>query len=289
MAVYERSYRPYRGTLTPARWRLLVLPRYAYREVLQKKSFVAFLVLCFVWPLVLAGVIYLPHNVSFLKLLQQSAGQSLGLEFNAAFFLRGFMLPQGALAFLMAFVVGPALISADVRNNALPLYFSRPFGRAEYVAGKALVLINLLSLITWLPGLLLFLLQAYLAGGDWLVANARIGSAIFLASWIYIALLCLVSLALSAYVKWKPLARLGLFGVFVIGAGLSQILNFALRTDWGSVINLADMMRVVWSSLFGVQLWSTVPVWAAWGSLLAACAGCLVLLARKVRAYEVAR
>ena len=107
-------------------------------------------------------------------------------------------------------------------------------------------------------GLLLFSLQAYLAGDGWLFDNIRIAFAIFVASWVYIALLCLVSLAISAYVKWKPVARLGLFGVFVVASGFSQILNVALRTQWGSVINLPDMMRVVWSSLFGVRFWTDV-------------------------------
>ena len=288
MAVYERTYRPYTGPLTPEWSRFLVLPNYAFREVFQKKLLVAFLVSCFVWPLIMAILIYLPHNVSFLQLLnQQTGGTGFRISFNATFFLRGFMVPQGILSFLMAFFVGPALISSDMRNNALPLYLARPFSRWEYIAGKALVLMSLLSLITWIPGLLLFLLQAYLAGDGWLFDNLRIGVAIFLASWIYIAILCLVSLAISAYVKWKPLARLGLFGVFVVAGGLSGVLNFTLRTDWGSVINLADMIRVVWSSLFGVSTWSATPVWAAWLSLLSACGICVLLLRRKIRAYEV--
>ena len=290
MAVYERTYRSYKGTLTPEWSRFLVLPRYAYGEVFKKKLFVAFLVSCFVWPLLLAVLIYLPHNSSFLKLVTtQLGGQGIGITFNAAFFLQGFMVPQGILAFLLSFVIGPALISADLRNNALPLYFARPFYRWEYVLGKSLVLIILLSMITWVPGVLLFGLQAYLVGGSWFLDNLRIGLAIFASSWIYIVLLCLVSLSLSAYVKWKPLARLGLFGVFVVTAGLSQILNFSLRTDWGSVINLADMMRVVWSSLFGIRYWSNVPAGVAWLSILFACGACLLLLARKIRAYEVVR
>jgi len=290
MAVYERTYRPYTGSLTPEWSRFMVLPRYAFSEVFQKKLFVAFLVTCFVWPLLLAVLIYLPHNVSFLKLVsEQMGGEGIGISFNAAFFLRGFMVPQGALAFLMAFILGPALISADQRNNALPLYFSRPFARWEYVLGKALVLVILLSLITWVPGVLLFLLQGYLVGEGWLFENIRIGAAIALASWIYIALLCLVSLAISAYVKWKPLARLALFGVVFVAGAMGGTLNFALRTDWGSLINLADMMRVVWASLFGVRFWSNVPVGAAWLSLLTACGICILLLARKIRAYEIVK
>jgi ABC-2 type transport system permease protein len=290
MAVYERTYKSYEGTLTPEWSRFLVLPRYAYGEVFKKKLFLSFFVACFVWPLIAAIAIYIPHNASVLKFFaQQTGGAGFGFSFNANFFLSGFMVPQGILAFLLSFFIGPALISADLRNNALPLYFSRPFDRWEYVLGKSLVLVILLSLITWVPGLLLFGLQAYLVGDGWFFDNLRIGFAIFTSSWIYIVLLCLVSLSLSAYVKWKPLARLGLFGVFVIAAMLSQILNFSLRTDWGSLINLADMLRVVWTSLFGVSTWTNVPVPAAWLSILIACGACLLLLARKIRAYEVVR
>ena len=58
-------------------------------------------------------------------------------------------------SFLTAFV-GPGLVSPDLANSALPLYFCRPFSRAEYVLGKCAVSVQLLSLITWVPGLILF-------------------------------------------------------------------------------------------------------------------------------------
>ena len=35
MAVYERTYHGYEGSLTPAWSRFLIVPRYSYREVFQ--------------------------------------------------------------------------------------------------------------------------------------------------------------------------------------------------------------------------------------------------------------
>lgn len=289
MAVYERTYRPYAGPLTGERSRFLVLPRYAYQEVFSRKLFIAFFVSCFVWPLILAIMIYIPHNANFLKYFSEEIGTGFALKFDAAFFFRVFLIPQSIFAFILAFIIGPALVSADMRNNAMPLYLSRPFSRWDYIVGKSLVLVVLMSLITWVPGLLLFGLQAYLMGDGWLGDHLRVGLAIVLSSWMYIVVLCLTSLAISAYVKWKPLARLVLFAVFIVAFGFSEILEFTLRSHWPAVLDIAEMMRVVWANLFGIADWSQTPVWAAWTSLIVVSSACVGLLARKIRAYEVVR
>ena len=290
MAVYERSYKSYAGYLTPERTRFLVLPRYAYKNVMRSKLFVAFLMLCWLLPLALSLLIYLPHNSSFLKLVQASpADITAFFNYDATFFLLWFMVPVTFLAYLMALVMGPALISADLRNNALPLYLSRPFSRAEYVLGKTAVLMILLSAVTWIPGLWLFGLQAYLAGWAWFKENWFIGVSIFLASWIWILVLCLLSLAISAYVRWKPVARVAMFGIWFVLAPIGEVINQLFRTRWGSLLNLGDMIAVVYADLFRTSGIGRVPTWAAWTSLIAACLVFVWLLARKVRAYEVVR
>jgi ABC-2 type transport system permease protein len=292
MAVYERSYRPFEGELTPKRTRFLVLPRYAYERVFKSRLFVAFLIVWMIWPLFLAFAIYLPHNVSVLEKLGTTTEELAFLPLfnqNPSWFFRWFMLPQGFISFVITLVVGPALISGDLRNNGLPLYLSRPFSRTEYILGKVSVLVMLLSLASWIPGLLLFLLKAYFAGFGWLTENLRTGAAIFLASWIWIMVLCLLSLAFSAYLKWRPVAGLALLAVFFVASGFSGFVNLMLKTTWASLINISDMIKVVWAHLFQIDSPVDVPVWAAWISLLTLCACCLALLYRKVRAYEIVR
>ena len=290
MAVYERTYRPYTGPLTPERTRFLVLPRYSYAEVFHSKLFIGFFVACYVWPLVLSVLIYLPYNLSLLELIKLQAGDLLAFfRFDANWFHDWFMLPYRFVAFFMAFIVGPALVSGDLRNNGLPLYLSRPFSRTEYVLGKATVMVVLLSAVTWVPGLLLFFFRAYLGGWGWFVDNLRIGFGIFVGSWIWIVIYCLVSLALSAYVKWKPAARAALIGVFFVAAALGSVLNLMLRTRWGRLIDIGSMGHLVTGHALGVPGSDDVPVWAAWLSLAAICGLCLLLLARKIKAYEVVR
>ena len=292
MAVYERAYRPYEGPTTPEKSRFLVLPRYAFQQALSSKLFVAFLIAWFLWPLFLALMIYLPHNLSILERwgLTSEELQILPLfRQNAKWFFGWFMIPMGPVAFVVTLVVGPALVSVDLRNNGLPLYLARPFSRTEYILGKMTVLAILLSAVSWIPGLVLFLLRSYFAGWSWFTGNLRIGAAIFLGSWIWILLLCVLSLALSAYLKWRPVAGMALLGVFFIASAVSGLLQVLLRTQWAAIINISDMMGVVWAGLFGVETPISVPGPAAWASLLIFCGLCVWLLYRKVRAYEVVR
>ncbi len=291
MAVYERNYGRYKGPLTPVGSRFLILPRYAFREVFQSKFFVAFFTLCFGLPFAGLLMIYLHHNLAALKFLNLPLEQLKDqLPINANFFRIGLEW-QSALAFVLAMAVGPALIAPDLRNNGLPLYLSRPFTRTEYVLGKMAVLITLMSVITWIPGMLLFFFQSYLDGAGWLGENLQTGMAIFVGSWVWILLLSLVTLAISAWVKWKPVARVTLLIVFFVLSGFARALNEALDTWWGWFASIWAAMQNVRASLFGYAIDSdlAMPVWAAWLSLAMACALCLWLLSRRIRAYEVVR
>jgi len=291
VAVYERTYRSYEGPLTPRRWRFLVLPRYAIEEVFRSKLFLILPTLGLLWMIGCCIAVYLPHNSKILATLgEEGSAVAAGLfQFGPRFFLGWVMLPYASLSLVISMILGPALVSADLRNNGLPLYLSRPFGRWDYVLGKATVLFIILSAVTWIPGLLLFLFQAYLGGTSWLGDNWHIGIAIPVGFLAWIVLLCLLNLAISAYVKWKPVARIVLllvcFGTFPLAA----VINFNLDTQWANTLNILLMFNLMVRGLLGMGAPGSVPLIWAWISLGAFCAFSLLLLSRKLRAYEVVR
>lgn len=292
MAVYERNYGRYHGELTPERSRFLILPRYAFQDLWNSKAFLILLVVACILPFCGLLVIYMHHNLSILKTFSVTKEQlDQILPVNATFFRRGIEF-QGWLCFLMALSLGPALVAPDLRNNGLPLYLSRPFSRTEYVLGKMTVLVALMSLITWVPGLLLFFFQGSLEGVGWLWDNLRIGTALFVGSWVWILVLSLVSLAVSAWVKWKPVARVALLVIFFVLSGFARALRETLDTWWGYMLSLSTAMSNVWAYLFGQPVDDShfaLPVWAAWTSVALGCALSLWLLSRRIRAYEVVR
>ncbi len=283
MAIYRRNYKPYAGVLTPTWSRWLILFRYSRRDLFRSKFMTALFVVCFFYPLGCLLTIYLAHSLSFLQEIDVPNGF---ISINNNFFYY-FVIVQGVFAFLLTAFAGPGLISPDLANGALPLYFCRPFSRAEYVLGKSSVLAILLSQITWVPGLILFVMQAGMAGASWTWANLWIAGSLFLCSVIWIAILSLLAMALSAWVKWRIVAGALLLGVMFFGAGFGEAINAVLRTQSGHFFNLAYLMKTVWNALFQVDVEHAIPVVQAWVALLAYCAICLGLLIRKVRAYEV--
>lgn len=285
MAVYRRSYKPYSGTLTAEWSRFLVLFRYSRRNLFRSKFLTVFFVLCFFWPIACLAWIYVAHSASFLAKLGL---RSEFVSIDNKFFLI-FMSVQGVLAFLLTAFAGPGLISPDLANGALPLYFCRPFSRAEYVLGKSSVLGILLSQITWVPGVILFLIQASFAGATWTWDNLWIAGSLILSSLILIAILSLLAMALSAWVKWRIVAGALLLAVMFFGAGFAQAINAVLRTDSGHFFDLVYLMATVWTNLFLVDNDRAISAGQAWIAILVYCLFCLWLLLRKVRAYEVVR
>ncbi len=285
MAIYRRNYKPYAGPTTVGWSRFLVLFRYSRRNLFRSKFMTVLFVICFFYPVACTFMIYLAHSVSFLAQLGVPGGL---VSIDNKFFFN-FISVQGVFAFLLTAFAGPGLISPDLANGALPLYFCRPFSRAEYVLGKSSVLAILLSQITWVPGLVLFIMQAGLAGTTWTWTHLWIAGSLVLSSLLWIAMLSLLAMALSAWVKWRIVAGALLLAVMFFGAGFAQAINTVLQTEVGHFFNLAYLMATVWNSLFQVDAEHAIPVAQAWIALLMYCAICLGLLMRKVRAYEVVR
>ncbi|MBZ5592912.1 MAG: hypothetical protein LAP39_11795 [Acidobacteriia bacterium] len=288
MAVYKRSYRGYAGPLTEEWSRFAIIPRYAYRGLFQSKIMTAFFVLCFVAPLVFLFLIYFANSWGRIAAIINERGSASPIGINGEFFIAylGFQCP---LAFILTAFIGPGLISGDLANRALTLYLARPFSRTEYVIGKMSVLLVLLSLITWVPGLILFSVQAALAGGGWLSQNLWIAWGIFAGSWIWILVISLLALALSAWVKWRIAAGALLLAIFFVAAGFGEAINAVLDVRWGKLINLGYVFTIIWHSLFRLRDSFEISPASAWVMLALICGACLALLSRKLRAIEVVR
>jgi ABC-2 type transport system permease protein len=288
MAVYEHTYKPYEGKLTPAWSRFLILPRYAYQDIFKYKLFTALFVLCYVCPLIYTILIYLRHNLGALAVFGTNVADiTRDIPIGGGFFFI-FINIQTSLAFIFTVIIGPVLISRDMANNALPLYLSRPFTRFEYIIGKMSVLLILLSLITWVPGMFLFLFNSYLEGGGWMIENWWIANAIFTLSFSWLVILSLLATAFSAWIKWRTAASGALFAIFIIPIPIGITFQEIFDTNKGHMLNLAMAFNGLSKDLFRLE-WmdSLLSAGESWFVFAAYAALCLLMLSRRVRAYEV--
>jgi ABC-2 type transport system permease protein len=287
VAVYDRRYRGYDGPLTPLATRWRVLPRYAWAQVFKSRLFVAFYTLCFAWPVLAAGWVYLHHNLSALSKLGLDATSLAPVD--ASFFATFMGVQCFALGGLVALLIGPGLVSPDLANGALPLFLGRPLSRFSYAVGKMTALVVLLSSITWIPGLLLFLLQSWLGGWSWFAANLRVGFAIAVGAWIWILTITLLSLAASSVAKRKVVAQTFLLGTVIFGSVGGQAINVMFHTRAGFVFNVPELMHSVWEGLYKVSLDAQLPAPLAWAALAAICGMSAAVVAKRLRACEVVK
>src|SRR5216683_958191 len=290
MAVYKRRYNSYAGSLTPEWSRFFVLTRYAFADLFKARFFVVLLVLSLVPILFFASYIFIANNKTAQLLMQL---RSAGLFSVETQYFMIIVTVQTQLAFLLNCWVGPVLIAGDLTNGALPLFLSRPFSRADYVLGKFTMLGLLLSGVTWVPCLLLFSLQAGLARNGWIWSHLWMVVPIVLCSAIWILMLSLLSLAVSAWVKLRIVATGVIFITFFVPAGLGEMFNAIMGTIWGRLLNFSYLFQIILargfrepSRLLGSMGWNEIPVPAAWGVLIFVCLLSLVVINARLRDRE---
>jgi ABC-type transport system involved in multi-copper enzyme maturation permease subunit len=293
MAVYKRRYNSYTGSLTAPWSRFFVLTRYAFADLFKSRFFVILLILSLVPTLFFAGYIFIANNKTAQLLMQLRSVSLFSVE--TPYFLV-IMIAQTQAAFLLNCWVGPVLIAGDLTNGALPLFLSRPFSKADYVLGKLAVLGLLLSAVTWIPCLLLFSLQAGLARNGWIWPHLWMIIPIVFCSAIWILMLSLLSLAVSAWVKLRIVATGVIFIIFFVPAGIGEMFNAIMGTYWGRLLNFSDMFRLILingfrepTGLLGPIGQKQIPVPAAWGVLIFVCLLSLVILKARLRAREMVR
>jgi ABC-2 type transport system permease protein len=289
MAVYKRGYQRYEGPRTSGFERLMVLPRYSWSRMMSQRLVIGALVLAAFWPLLCAIFIYVANHTELLVGVGDDFKKFLAVE---ADFFKVFMGAQTVFAIALAAMTGPGLIAPDLANNALPLYFSRPMSRWEYVLARLIVLAGMLSVVTWVPGLAIFFMQVGLAGSVWFTKFWYLGVAVFVGFLMLVLLTSLVALASSAWVKWRVVAGALVLGFFFVLAGAAEMINAILRDRGvGSLLNPMYLLTRMWQAMLGIDnpRDSEPGLWACAWALIAICGLLVMVLEKKLRPVEVVK
>ena len=209
MAVYKRSYKRYAGPITGERWRFAILTRYSFQQAFESRAFLLFFALCFIPGLFGVAVIYLRNNLdavgAFLGIQNRGPAAALQLlTINSAILYCDLQTANVPRVLRRHISRARSRFTPDVVDNAMPLYLSRRFQERSMSLGKLSVLLALTSLITWVPGLALLPYgNRFLPDSTGfermpgLLIRFRSGTSL-----IWIVMISLVAMALSAWIKW---------------------------------------------------------------------------------------
>jgi ABC-2 type transport system permease protein len=153
----------------------------------------------------------------------------------------------------------PELVVNDIRYRVLPLYFSRPMSRVDYVASKLAALAIGLLALTLVPVLVLFIGRV-LATDDLLAAfGDEIGSlpGIIGSGVLHAVVLASIGLAVSSLASRRAYAAGAVLAVFLIGGAISEALTGGALDafdDWAPFVNPLGIIDGARQWLFGGEV-----------------------------------
>jgi ABC-type transport system involved in multi-copper enzyme maturation permease subunit len=151
MPIFDQGYQHWNGPLAGHAGRWLAVARHGVRAVLKGR--IVRLLLFVAWVPALALVAFLclwglleqqaESVLTFLSRMLPAEMIAQPRDFRTAVWTVAysfFFKAELIAALFLVLIVGPNLVSRDLRFNALPLYFSRPVRRIDYFLGKLAVI-----------------------------------------------------------------------------------------------------------------------------------------------------
>jgi ABC-2 type transport system permease protein len=262
MPIFDQGYQHWNGRLSGHVWRWLAVTREGVRAQWKKRATRSAVLVAFGPALLLSAMLIVWGLLEQQSSLLDTFGPLLrGLppeiiegpkQYRASFWTMAyhyFFQIQTFFAMILVLIVGPDLISQDLRFNAIPLYFSRPLRRIDYFLGKLGVIGFYLAVVAIGPALVAYLLGVAFS----FELSVFRDTARLMAGVIAYGLLIVVSagtlmLALSSLSRSSRFVGAAWVGVWVVGNIAAQSLQDTVRKDWCPLVSYSrnlDRMRTV--------------------------------------------
>ena len=278
MPIHDQGYRRYGGLKARTGTGWMVITRAGIRSQLAKRAFLGLLLLSFLPFFARAIQIYLAVNFP-------QTGDLLAVKPDL---FRQFLDQQQIWVFFITVYVGAGLIANDRRANALQIYLSKPLTRAEYIFGKLAILMAFLLLVTWVPALLLLMVQIAFAGNfTFLLKNLYLFPAITVFAFIQVTMVAAAMLALSSLSKSSRYVAILYAAVIFFSQAIYGVLTVVTRSTQLSWISFPANLSQLGDVIFRMPSKYETP----WPVALLMIVGLITVsgfvLERRVRGIEV--
>jgi ABC-type transport system involved in multi-copper enzyme maturation permease subunit len=252
MPILSTGYRHWEGVRRGRPARILSIARCGIKLALAKRGLITVILFSLI-PACLVGVL-IYYSTQMAEFLKQAAGlmalmsgsddwrTQLGnapttadawkLIFSVFYYWE--LLPVGVIITY----VGPELISQDLRARALQIYYSRPLTRIDYILGKLIVVAVFVSMVTFIPATLLYIMGVLLTSTP--------------------------ATLLTTYPSF--LAILGGY-LLLAGVGGVLVLTCSSLSRRSGYVAIAWALLVVMSDVVYMMLHATLPIEGKWAVL----------------------
>lgn len=276
MPIHDQGYRRYEGKRAPHGQAWWIIARTQFLAALKYRPFVILLL-----------VSWVPFIGRAVQLYLSTSFQQVSMLAATAQTFRDFLDQQGLFVFLVTIALGGA-IADDRRANALQLYLSKPLTRTEYIIGRLVPALGVLLGVTFVPAILLILLQIAFSGSTTFIGqNLFLLPAITLVSLTQSLLSASTILALSSLSKSRRFVSIMYAGLIFFTAAMYQVLRTITGNRAWAAVSPGDMLDVVADAVFRIRANPPVPVPVAVLVIALLIAASFWVLERKIRAVEV--
>jgi ABC-2 type transport system permease protein len=278
MPIHDQGYRRYGGLKARTGTGWMVITRAGIRSQLARRAFLGLLLLSFLPFFARAIQIYLAVNFP-------QTGDLLAVKPDL---FRQFLDQQQIWVFFITVYVGAGLIANDRRANALQIYLSKPLTRAEYIFGKLAILMSFLLLVTWVPALLLLIVQIAFAGNfTFFLKNLYLFPAITVFAFIQVIMVAAAMLALSSLSKSSRYVAILYAAVIFFSQAIYGVLTMVTRSTQLSWISFPANLSQMGDLIFRLPPKYDTPWPVALLMIVGLIAVSGIILERRVRGIEV--
>lgn len=277
MPIHDQGYRRYAGEKAPYGRTWIVIAGAGIRALVTRRILLGLLLFSWMPFVVRAMQVYFSVNLpqaAFLALTPES--------------FREFLEQQQVPLFVMTVYVGSGLIASDRRANALQVYLSKPLTRAEYVLGKLAILMAFLLFVSWVPAVLLVLVQALVAGTFSFVAdNLFLFPAITLYAFLETITMSMSILALSSLSNSARYVGILYAALVFFSRALFNVLQFVTGGSTMAWVSFQVNLDLLGRAIFRQPPLYQTPWYVSVLVVAGLLAVSVVVLERRVRGVEI--
>ena len=255
----------------------MVIARNGIRTILRKRLFLGLLVLAWIPFVVGAVMVYLNANFPQFTLLSMTAQR-----------FRDFLGFQDVFVFFITVWVGAGLIANDKRANALQIYLSKPLTRTEYIIGKLVILSTFLLMVTWVPAIMLLVLQVAFSGSfSFMRQNLYLFPAVTVFACLQVLLAAFTMLALSSLSKSSRYVAILYAGAYWFSHAVFGVIYAVTGSTKLSWLSLPGNLNQLGDIIFRIQPRYSTPTVVSVLAMAAIIGVAIWVLERRVRGVEV--